>query len=580
MGTTQSMQSDISNNNIRKDIEELFKNTYDNTTYRHFTPLNKNELTTSSINIDTIIEQISMKGGANFTLNPDNIPNRNRFNSNKMVGGGEGDDEKDILTEEYKSILISFPELISLYNNIFEQKNKESISKIIEYSSDIKNKKEKIINETQSLSEAMKSFGNITIESYEERKKNTIIFMSYIENFINNTVFEDGTTDLGPYNHFNNIKILLLKAFKEINTNYRPDEIEKIRNDIITNTKESYDSLINAENIINNFVNDNTKIYDTDIEEVKKVKKLIIFYNNQIKEIKDNIILINNKIIEKIKENKKDYKDDLYDIESEKQKITNIYDIIIEYTEKLSGEKNDDSQYISILYNLLSDYAYLTEYQVETSISSLKMLIEYLNPSEDTEKKTISDAGAAASGEGGSMAGGSKDYNYVFNKIYNKKNDGSNDNKNTILNTELEELKESLLKEHMKGGGKRKKDISNEYETSSYNFQTSSIGGALTNDSTSSLNSSSSTNNSTSSVTVSDDSNSSSSSKSNNSDTTASEITSEIREILSNGIDHSIDRQMNKNNFIRNRPLYSSVNETSNSSQYYINSKKHKDRMN
>ena len=82
MGSSHSSNIQKYNNrNIKKDIEELFKKSYDNTTQRHFTPINHNQLTTSSINVDTIIEQLSMKGGSNFTLNPNNIPNRIRFKS-------------------------------------------------------------------------------------------------------------------------------------------------------------------------------------------------------------------------------------------------------------------------------------------------------------------------------------------------------------------------------------------------------------------------------------------------------------------------------------------------------------------
>lgn len=87
MGASQSTQSHVNNRNIKKDIEELFKISYDNTTQRHFTPIDQNQLSTSSINVDTIIEQLSMKGGANFTLNPNNIPDRMRFKN--IDGGGK-----------------------------------------------------------------------------------------------------------------------------------------------------------------------------------------------------------------------------------------------------------------------------------------------------------------------------------------------------------------------------------------------------------------------------------------------------------------------------------------------------------
>lgn len=111
MGSSQSNMNKrhMSKEELRKNVEELFKKSHDETTMRQFTPMNS---LTSSVNVQTVVNEINQvqSGGSRvYSINPNNIPSRQRYSNDllknyeetKILGGANAEDTKYVQSMLY-----------------------------------------------------------------------------------------------------------------------------------------------------------------------------------------------------------------------------------------------------------------------------------------------------------------------------------------------------------------------------------------------------------------------------------------------------------------------------------------------
>ena len=337
------------NNNIQKINELVIKNIndkenkdihikkYDGTLYLENISLIKNLNKADyvdlykdlNIGISDIQNNTSFYKFLNYVNDLYGIHLENNYFNNLVSHFLEIIDDKDILSlfEKYKwdnknknfrNKNIDFKELKKLIKEIYDYYNSKDIDKtsLFLYNYNVKNNINNQLLNTKPKrvykNHLSKLFDDNNYESMPNKKSIDKIFTKYCYDFNNKLIIDNKNNNIVSESLNINTKIDICNHKENPNNK----NFIKILNDIIKNNKlKHYD--------INNELLANENMY--------RVNNLITFINN-------NRILLNNKDIENIYNNSNQYLDDNIDIsELYKESISNIFDKIIEYTNKINN---------------------------------------------------------------------------------------------------------------------------------------------------------------------------------------------------------------------------------------------------